>query len=131
MTAPALPQLLQQYAAAPPAKPWAATSPADDVFNQLAPDLPALYWQVHVSATGLPTEIRGQVEPGTDDSDAAAILTAWAARLSLPHTDRSLPGMCEHFDLRDDCYLVVWGVVDRERWATDTLRRTQPEGWPA
>jgi hypothetical protein len=130
MTAPALPQLLEQYAAAPPADPWADTIPAD-VFNQLAPDLPPLYWQVYPTGGVLPLEIRGQVEPGTDDTDAAATLTAWAARLALAlDTDSSVPGMREYYDLRDGCLLIVWGVVDQERWA-DEVRRAQDGRWSA
>jgi hypothetical protein len=130
MTAPTLPQLLEQYAAAPPADPWAATSPAD-VFNQLAVDLPPLYWQVYATGGVGPQEIRGQIEPGTDDTDAAAILTAWAARLALTlDTDASVPGMREYSDLRDGCLLVVWGVVDHERW-TDEVRRAHDGRWSA
>ncbi|MET7284174.1 hypothetical protein ABZS29_38430 [Kribbella sp. NPDC005582] len=122
MTAIDIPTLLEQYAAAPPTDLYAATGPADDVFNQLAPDLAPLYWQVNISTRGLPTEIRGQVPPGTDNTDATTTLAAWAANLSLPHTDRSLPGMLEYFDLRDGCYLVVWGIVDQERWTNEARR---------
>ena len=96
-----------------------------DAFNQLAPDLPPLYWSVYG------TEIRGQVEPGTDDDEARQILAAWAERLDLAPVVDGLPGASEYVGRREEWELAVWGVTDRARWAEDTRRALDAcWGWP-
>ncbi|HEY3561776.1 MAG TPA: hypothetical protein VGL05_30130 [Kribbella sp.] len=91
--------------------------------NRLAPDLPGLDWSV---AAG---EVRGQVQPGTDDAEAAALLEAWAARLGLAFDPRlSLPGMREYWTLHNGWCLVIWGVTDAARWAEETRAATATYG---
>ncbi|MFD7161665.1 hypothetical protein ACFV9C_44270 [Kribbella sp. NPDC059898] len=114
---PGLKQLLDEYA---------GTGDAD-VFNQLAPDLPPLFWLVYESATGSDDwrEVRGQVEPGTPDDEADAILTAWASRFALVPADevwRQIPGAREYVGARDHGThrLVVWAVVDSQTWGEST-----------
>lgn len=91
--------------------------------NRLAPDLPALDWCVSAD------EVRGQVQPGTDDTEAAAVLEAWAARLGLTFDPTwSLPGMREYWTVHNGWRLVIWGVTDAARWAEETRAATATYG---
>lgn len=85
---------------------------AGGLFNQLAPDLPALTWSVG------PDEVRGQADVAADDQEVAATLTAWSDRLALVlDEDQSVAGMREYTADRAGWRLVVWGVVDHAAWA--------------
>jgi hypothetical protein len=107
-----------------PTSTTALTDPADR-FNQLAPDLPLLFWTVD------DYEVRGMVDPDADNAEASEVLTLWADRLNLTLIENGLAGAREYAGTHGEQKLVVWGVTDRVRWAEDTRRAVEAYwGWP-
>lgn len=95
---------------------------AAGTLNRLAPDLPPLMWSVYLS------EVRGQVDPDADDTEAREVLALWADRLGLVPVEDGLAGAREYTGVRAEWQLVVWGVTDRARWIEDTRRAVDASG---
>jgi hypothetical protein len=94
------------------------------------PDLPALQWTSDTIATQLTAgtlqealeqiHLVGHATADYDESDVPAVLALWAEHLDLAPDQSASPGSLEYQGTFEGHPIVVWGVIDRDLWETDS-----------